>query len=108
MSKYASGKTAYAISDRSGFSYAYKDMRTEWNGLLVGKDAFEPKQPNFSPFRTVSDPQALQNARPPQGVTQERSVNWGWNPVGQRYNFGLTPNPLVSTGSVGSVTVVTT
>jgi hypothetical protein len=64
--------------------------------------------PQLGPFRTVSDPQALQNARPPQGVTQERSVNWGWNPVGQRYNFGLTPNPLVSTGSVGSVTVVTT
>ena len=47
-------------------------------------------------------------ARPPQDVVQERSVNWGWNPVGQQYNFGLTPNPLASTGSVGTVTVVIT
>jgi hypothetical protein len=35
-------------------------------------------------------------------------VNWGWNPVGQRYNFDLTPNTLIATGSVGTVTVVTT
>ena len=65
-------------------------------------------QPQLGPFRTVTDPQALKDARPPQDVVQERSVNWGWNPVGQKYNFGLTPNPLVSTGSVGTVTVVIT
>ena len=108
MSKFASGKNAYAISDRSGFRYKYKDMRKEWNGLLVGKDEFEPKQPQLDPIRTVTDPQALKDARPPQDVVQERSVNWGWNPVGQQYNFGLTPNPLASTGSVGTVTVVIT
>jgi len=108
MSKYASGKNAYAISDRSGFRYDYRDMRKEWNGLFVGKDEFETKQPQLGPFRTVSDPQALQNPRPPQNVTQERIINYGFDPVGQRFNFGLTPNPLVSTGSVGSVTVVTT
>ena len=28
-------------------------------GLLVGKDEFEPKQPQLGPFRTVSDPQAF-------------------------------------------------
>jgi hypothetical protein len=50
MSKYASGKNAYAISDRSGFRYAYKDMRKEWNGLLVGKDEFEP---NNTTIRSV-------------------------------------------------------
>jgi|TARA_R110002072_G_scaffold68056_1_gene166195 hypothetical protein len=108
MAKYASGKNAYAISDRSGFRYKYRDMRKEWNGLLVGKDEFEAKQPQLGPFRSVVDPQSLQNARPPQGVEQERAINWGWLPVGQAYNFGLTPNPLASTASVGSVTVVTT
>ena len=64
MGSFASGKNAYAISDRSGFRYRYKDMRKEWNGLLVGKDEFEAKQPQLGPFRTVSDPQALQDARP--------------------------------------------
>ena len=43
MARYASGKHAYAVSDRSGLRYRYKDMRREWNGLLVGKDEFELK-----------------------------------------------------------------
>ena len=41
MARYATGKYAKAISDRSGLEYRYKDMRKEWNGLLVGKDEFE-------------------------------------------------------------------
>ena len=35
MSKFASGKNAYAISDRSGFRYKYKDMRKAW--IVTGK-----------------------------------------------------------------------
>ena len=69
MGSFASGKNAFAISDRSGFRYRYKDMRKEWNGSLVGKDEFEPKQPQLGPFRTVSDPQALKDARPQQPDT---------------------------------------
>jgi len=73
MSKFATGKYSYAISDRSGFRYRYKDMRREWNGLLVGKDEYETKQPQLGPFRVPSDPQALRNPRPD---TQNRfSVN---------------------------------
>ena len=64
MSKFASGKNSYAISDRSGQRYKYRDMRREWNGLLVGKDEFEPKHPQLGPFRITSDPQALRDARP--------------------------------------------
>jgi len=108
MAKFATGKNAYAISDRSGFRYKYTDMRKEWNGLLVGKDEYEPKQPQLGPFTKVSDVQALKDARPPQNVAQERIINYGFNPVGQRFNFNLTPNPLVPTGSVGSVKVVIT
>lgn len=44
---YASNKNAFGISDRSGFRYRLKDMRQEWNGLLVGKDEFEPKHPQL-------------------------------------------------------------
>lgn len=64
MSKFSSGKNSYAISDRSGIRYRYKDMRREWNGLLVGKDEFEQKQPQLEPFRKVFDAQALKDARP--------------------------------------------
>ena len=64
MSKFSSGKDSYAISDRSGFRYRYRDMRREWNGLLVGKDEFEQKQPQLEPFRKVFDAQALKDARP--------------------------------------------
>jgi hypothetical protein len=64
MGKFATGKHSYAISDRSGQRYRYQDMRREWNGLLVGKDEYEPKQPQLEPFPKVFDPQALQNARP--------------------------------------------
>ena len=64
MARYATGKHAKAISDRSGLEYRYKDMRKEWNGLLVGKDEFERKHPQLGPFRKIHDPQTLKDARP--------------------------------------------
>jgi len=64
MSKYATGKWSYGISDRSGFRYRLKDMRKEWNGLLVGKDEWEAKHPQLEPLRARPDPQALRNPRP--------------------------------------------
>ena len=106
MAKYASGKHAYAISDRSGFRYRYKDMRKEWNGALVGKDEYEPKQPQLGPFRKVSDPQALKDARPQTGLEEQRNIQYGFDPVGFRGEDGLTPNPLKATGSVGKVKVI--
>ena len=106
MTKFASGKNAYAISDRSGFRYRYKDMRREWNGALVGKDEFERKQPQLGPFRKVIDAQALQDARPPQEVASERAIQYGFMPVGFKEIEGITPaNNLVALGNVGTVTV---
>ena len=105
MSKYATGKWAYGISDRSGFRYRLRDMRKEWNGLLVGKDEWEPKQPQLEPLRATPDPEALRNPRPEQNLSEQRSIQYGWNPVGLKFYGGLTPNNLVAIGSVGSVTV---
>ena len=45
MPKYASGKFAQGISDRSGFAYPLKRMKREWTGFLVGFDEYEAKQP---------------------------------------------------------------
>ena len=105
MSKYATGKSAYGISDRSGFRYRLRDMRKEWNGLLVGKDEWERKQPQLEPIRATPDPQALRDPRPEQNLSEQRNIQYGFNPVGLKFDGGLTPNNLVATGSVGSVTV---
>ena len=64
MGKYASGKYAYAISDRSGLKFPYDEMVREWNGSLVHTSEFEPKQPQLDPKPVGSDPQALYNPRP--------------------------------------------
>ena len=64
MGKYASGKYAYAISDRSGLKFPYDEMVREWNGSLVHVSEFEPKQPQLEPKPVGSDPQALFNPRP--------------------------------------------
>ena len=64
MGKYASGKRSLAISDRSGMAYPYTEMVREWNGSLVHKSEFEPKQPQLEPKPAGSDPQALYNPRP--------------------------------------------
>ena len=64
MGKYASGKYALAISDRSGMAFPYDEMVREWNGSLVHTSEYEPKQPQLEPKPVGSDPQALYNPRP--------------------------------------------
>ena len=64
MGKFATGKNAYGISDRSGFRYKLNDMKKEWTGMLVGRDEFEVKQPQLTPRPVGADAQALQHAYP--------------------------------------------
>ena len=54
MTRYASGKHALGISDRSGRAYKMRNMIMEWNGLLVGRDEFETKQPQLMPRHVVT------------------------------------------------------
>ena len=63
MGRYASGKRALAISDRSGMAFPYSEMVREWNGFLVHNSEYEPKQPQLEPKPVGNDPQALQNPR---------------------------------------------
>ena len=94
MARFASGKDAYGISDRSGFRYRLVTMVTEWNGSKVGPDEFESKHPQLEPIRVGPDPQAIHDPRPDQST--ETAVS------------RLLPlNPFLS-GSAGSdvVTVV--
>lgn len=103
---YASGRNAYGISDRSGRRYRLRDMKTEWTGAKVGPDEFEPKHPQLFPPRAFPDPQALRDPRPESELTEQRSIQHGYNPVGFREVPGITPpNNLVAEGQVGSVTI---
>lgn len=94
MSRFAAGKYAYGISDRSGFRYRLKDMRMEWNGSLVGKDEYEPKHPQLDPKRRPTDPEAIKNARP-DPRTEPEVIRL------------LTPNCFKS-GAIGSSVITVT
>jgi len=63
MAKYATGKHAKAISDRSGVEFPYREMVREWNGSFVHVSEFEPKQPQLEPKPISADGIALRNVR---------------------------------------------
>ena len=63
MSKFASGRFAKRISDRSGMAFPYNEMVEEWTGARVHYTEFEAKHPQLEPRPIVQDPQSLQFAR---------------------------------------------
>ena len=69
MAKFATGKYAKAISDRSGMEFPYKEMVREWNGSFVHVSEFEPKQPQLEPKPMNGDSISLRNVRPPRAET---------------------------------------
>jgi hypothetical protein len=98
MARFATGKNSYAISDRSGMRYRYKDMRKEWTGALVGRDEYEPKHPQLGPFKKVSDAEALKDARPDREEPLTVPVGAGGYP-----SRGYA---VLAKAKVGTVTVV--
>ena len=105
MGKYASGKRSLAISDRSGMAYPYTEMVREWNGSLVHKSEYEPKQPQLEPKPAGSDPQALYNPRP-QPASKTSLILLPNNPfesiiyAGTTYINVFSPNHQRAAGSV--------
>ena len=89
MGKYASGKRALAISDRSGMAFPYTEMVREWNGSLVHTSEYEPKQPQLEPKPVGSDPQALFNPRP-QPASKTSLILLGTNPFTSIVSGGTT------------------
>jgi len=123
--RFASGKIAIAECDRCGQQYQLKQLKTEIikqrkYELLVCPTCWDPDQPQLmlGTF-PVDDPQALRNPRKDttyvtSGVNSNgnlsggsRDIQWGWRPVGGASNFdaGLTPNYLVATTFVGTVSI---
>ena len=93
MGRFAVGKFAKGISDRSGMEYRLREMKLEWNGSLVGPDEYERKHPQLGPFNVPVDGQAVRNARP---ARTENAI--------ERL---LKPNAFVS-GSSGSAVITVT
>jgi hypothetical protein len=120
---FASGKHSIAECDRCGFQYKLSELKelvikTQNVNILVCDECWEPDQPQLSlGMYPVEDPQAVRNPRPDtsyynvgaNGAGGSRMIQWGWNPVGgaRAWDNGLTPNDLVATGAVGSVTIST-
>ena len=99
MARYASGKKAYGYSDRSGFRYRLREMRKEWNGLLVGPDEYEEKHPQLEPIRRRVDREAVRDPRPQEKLDFEVSVGGGGFPDRGKDIVGVT--------SIGTVSVTT-
>ena len=99
MAKYALGKNALGISDRSGFQYRLNRMKKEWTGALVGRDEWEPKQPQLRTRRTLAEAQALKNPRPatPEALTIVLNV-----PLVE-----VAFIPVLAVGQTGQLTVTT-
>jgi hypothetical protein len=126
--RFASGKNSIAMCDRCGFRFKLTELRKEIQktkiyNLLVCPQCFDPDQPQLQlGMYPVDDPQAVRNPRTDStyytaGVNTagnptggSRDIQWGWNPVGGASNFdvALTPNYLVATTFVGTVTVTVT
>ena len=109
-------------------------IKTKNINLLVCPTCWEPDQPQLQlGMYPVYDPQALQNPRPDTTYLQagytglqidagtnqlgsgdpsggSRIIQWGWTPVGgsRANDASLTPNNLVLSISLGTVTVATT
>lgn len=106
MPKFAAGKYAYGISDRSGFRYRLKDMRREWTGFLVGKDEWEAKHPQIEPRHVPTDAEALRNPRPdPNADGKDNRPFVVYTNVGDGI-IGKELETFEVTASVGTVTVV--
>ena len=93
MARFATGKKAWGYSDRSGFRYRLREMKTEWNGLKVGPDEYEPKHPQLEPNHPGPDPTALYQPRV-DGRTEVTVENL------------LDLNPFTSTASSAVITVL--
>ena len=111
-------------------------IKTRMVSIKVCDECWEPDQPQLQlGMYPVNDPQAVREPRPdisyyasgtsglqiqngdnntvdeggyPEGG--RRVIEWGWYPVGGSRGFDrvLTPNALVATGTVNSVTISTT
>ena len=91
--KFAGGRHALAISDRSGMSFPYQEMVFEWTGMFVHTSEWEPKQPQLD-LIYFTDAQTLQNARPQANISATQAARTGGGLVGS--STGGVPNQVTA------------
>lgn len=131
--RFASGHKAIAVCDRCGRGVRLRDLKyevvkTKLYKIKVCPECWDPDHPQLQlGMYPVEDPQALREPRRdstyvtagtnglqllpnstggfPTGGS--RDIQWGWSPVGGAsfFDTGLTPNNLVATTYVGTVTI---
>lgn len=113
--RFASGQKALAICDVCGFQYKLRELKNliqkgRNTNIKACPECWNPDQPQLHLGEyPVDDPQALRDPRPDSSeLVSSRDIQFGWDPVGLNDQYGLTPNNLVGTTQVGSVTVTTT
>lgn len=106
-------------------------IKTKNVSIKVCSECWEMDQPQLQlGMYPVNDPQAVREPRRDNSYYQSgmtglqvnlttgilvsedgtpaggsRQIQWGWAPVGMKYDFNETPNTLVATTAVGQVTV---
>ena len=123
--RFASGKYSIAMCDICGFQFKLKKLKsqvvkTKPVNDRVCPECWSPDHPQLQlGMYPVDDPQGVRQPRRdttyvtsginvngfPSGGS--RDIQWGWNPVGGSsfQDAGVTPNYLVATTNVGTVTV---
>jgi hypothetical protein len=110
MSSYAYGRKALGICDRCGQQFRLNTLQTEWQGLKVCIECYEPKHPQLEPRRNVSDAIALYQPRP----TPDDQFGVYLGLVGDSAigSIGMKPEPLsaptVAYTFTGNLTVTIT
>ena len=79
--KFAAGKYAYAISDRSGLKFPYQEMK------------YEPKQPQLD-LTYFTDAQSLENARLQANISATQAARTGGGIAGS--STGGVPNQVTA------------
>ena len=91
--KFSGGKYALAISDRSGMSFPYSEMRFEWTGMFVHTSEWEPKQPQLD-LTYFTDAQSIKNTRPQANISATQAARTGGGLPGSR--TGGVPNQVTA------------
>ncbi len=107
MAKFASGIKSKAISDISGFEVRYTQLRTTWDNLRVEPEEYDPKQPQLTPAKNITDATALFNPRPnndPENVTIQ--IGFTQDIFASRIARSQTGIGTHARGNVGTVSFV--
>jgi hypothetical protein len=101
--RHATGRKSKAISDQSGFEVPYTSLVTQWDGLRVEPEEFDPKHPQLTPSKNVVDATSLFRPRPDND--QELTIF----AVGYSYDPFVDPRlrPAMGMKGIGGVGTVT-